>query len=132
MQRLRAVRELVDAGIYAGVLMSPIVPGISSKPALLERTMKAAVDHGARFVGSNVMHLEGGTRDHFMRWLEAERPELLDGYRSSTRRNTRRKAYRDEVKRVLNGLRTKYAVTSSLQACRRVRGDAFAPTNVNN
>jgi DNA repair photolyase len=34
MQRLRAVRELVDAGIYAGVLMAPIVPGVSSKPAL--------------------------------------------------------------------------------------------------
>ncbi len=41
LQRLRAVRELVDAGIYAGVLMSPIVPGISSKPALLERTLKS-------------------------------------------------------------------------------------------
>ena len=27
------------------------------------------------------MHLEGGTRDHFMRWLEEERPELVDGYR---------------------------------------------------
>jgi hypothetical protein len=29
-QRLRAVRELVDAGIDAGVLMAPIVPGFSS------------------------------------------------------------------------------------------------------
>ena len=58
-------------GIRAGVLMNPIVPGISSKPALLERTMKAIADHGARFVGCNVMYLEGGTRDHFMRWLSA-------------------------------------------------------------
>src|SRR5207244_3399422 len=30
MQRLRAVRELVDAGVNAGVLMNPIVPGFSS------------------------------------------------------------------------------------------------------
>ena len=30
LQRLRAVRELVDAGINAGVLMAPIVPGFSS------------------------------------------------------------------------------------------------------
>ena len=70
LQRLRAVRELVDAGVRAGVLMNPIVPGISSKPALIERTMKAIADHGARFVGCNVMFLEGGTRDHFMRWLD--------------------------------------------------------------
>src|SRR5438876_6572564 len=30
LQRLRAVRQLVDAGINAGVLMAPIVPGFSS------------------------------------------------------------------------------------------------------
>ena len=80
LQRLRAVRELVDAGVRAGVLMNPIVPGITSKPALLERTMKAIADHGARFVGCNVMFLDGGTRDHFMRWLAQEFPELVDGY----------------------------------------------------
>ena len=30
----------------------------------------------ARFVGCNVMFLEGGTRDHFMRWLAQEFPHL--------------------------------------------------------
>ena len=112
MQRLRAVRELVDAGIHAGVLMAPIVPGISSRPALLERTVKAAADHGARFVGANVMHLEGGTRDHFMRWLEAERPELVDGYRTLYASKYAPKAYREQVTKVLDGLRTKYATSS--------------------
>jgi DNA repair photolyase len=109
LQRLRAVRELVDAGVYAGVLMSPIVPGFSSKPALLEQTLRAAVDHGARFIGSNVMHLEGGTRDHFMRWLEAERPELVDGYRQLYASKYATTAYRDEVKRVVGALRAKHA-----------------------
>ena len=33
LQRLRAVRALVDAGINAGVLMAPIVPGFSSSRA---------------------------------------------------------------------------------------------------
>ena len=101
MQRLRAVRELVDAGIDAGVLMSPIVPGISSKPSLIERTIKAAADHGARIVGANVMHLEGGTRDHFMRWLEQEYPQLLDGYRALYRGKYADGAYRKEVARVV-------------------------------
>ena len=63
LQRLRAVRELVDAGINAGVLMAPIVPGFSSSRAKLERTIKAIADHGARFVGCNVMYLQDGTRD---------------------------------------------------------------------
>jgi DNA repair photolyase len=112
MQRLRAVGELVDAGVHAGVLMAPIVPGISSRPALLEQTVRAAVDHGARFVGSNVLHLEGGTRDHFMRWLAAERPELLEGYRKLYATKYAPQAYRAEVKRLLDWFRTKYAAPS--------------------
>ena len=59
----------LTAASEPGVLMNPIVPGISSKPALLERTVKAIADHGARFIGCNVMYLQDGTRDHFMRWL---------------------------------------------------------------
>ncbi len=80
LQRLRAVRALVDAGIRTGVLMNPIVPGISSKPALIERTVKAIAEHGAQFIGCNVMYLQDGTKDHFMRWLAQEYPHLVDGY----------------------------------------------------
>jgi DNA repair photolyase len=110
LQRLRAVRELVDAGIRTGVLMNPIVPGITSKPALLERTMKAIADHGARFVGCNVMYLEGGTRDHFMGWLAREFPGLVDGYESLYARKYAPAPYRKEVQHVVSGLRNKYGV----------------------
>jgi DNA repair photolyase len=110
LQRLRAVRELVDAGIRAGVLMNPIVPGITSKPALLERTVKAIADHGAAFVGCNVMFLEGGTRDHFMRWLAQEFPHLVEGYSQLYARKYAPAPYRKEVQNVVAMLRTKYGV----------------------
>jgi DNA repair photolyase len=111
LQRLRAVRELVDAGIRAGVLMNPIVPGISSKPALIERTIKAVADHGARFVGCNTLYLEGGTRDHFMRFLADEYPHLVDGYTQLYAAKYAPQAYRTEVRHVIGTLRTKYALT---------------------
>ena len=111
LQRLRAVRELADAGIRAGVLMNPIVPGITSKPALMERTMKAIADHGARFVGCNVMFLDGGTRDHFMRWLSQEFPHMVEGYQQLYASKYAPGAYRKEVKEVLTMLRTKYGVS---------------------
>src|SRR5476651_2634137 len=76
LQRLRAVRELSDSGINAGVLMSPIVPGFSSSRSKLERTIKAIADHGAHFVGCNVMYLQEGTRAHFMRFIEREFPAM--------------------------------------------------------
>jgi DNA repair photolyase len=110
LKRLRAVRELTDAGIRAGVLMNPIVPGITSKPALMERTVKAIADHGARFVGCNVMFLEGGTRDHFMRWLSDVFPHMLEGYKTLYAGKYPPASYRKEVSNVLSMLRTKYGV----------------------
>lgn len=107
LQRLRALRLLVDGGIHAGVLMNPIVPGISSKPARIERTMKAATDHGACFIASNVMYLQGGTRDHFMRWVAAHHPEMVDGYARLYRTKYPPKAYRTEVKNVVTAMRRK-------------------------
>ena len=112
VQRLRAVRELVKAGVRAGVLMNPIVPGISSRPALMEETMKAIADHGASFVGCNVMFLEGGTREHFTRWLEGAHPELVDGYRRLYSRKYAPSSYRKDVHAVFNALRDKYGLNS--------------------
>lgn len=110
LQRLRAVRELVDAGIRVGVLMNPIVPGITSKPAMLERTVKAIAGHGASFVGCNVMFLDGGTRDHFMGWLAQEFPHMVDGYKKLYASKYAPNAYRKEVQDVLTLLRKKYGV----------------------
>ena len=124
MQRLRAVRELVDAGIRAGVLMNPIVPGISSRRALMERTMKAIADHGARFVGCNVMFLEGGTRDHFMRWLPDHYPQLAEGYAQLYARKYAPSAYRAEVQRVFKELRSKYGLTGREDADAERAGSA--------
>ena len=81
LQRLRAVRQLRDAGVNAGVLMAPVVPGFTTQPAKLEATIKAIADHGAAFVGANVLYLKGGTRDHFMGFLAGEFPDLVDGYK---------------------------------------------------
>jgi DNA repair photolyase len=110
LQRLRAVRELNDAGVRAGVLMNPIVPGISSSPVMLERTVKAIADAGAVFLGCNVMFLEGGTREHFMRWLGDAYPALTAGYRTLYARKYAPQSYRSEIRRVIGMLRAKYGL----------------------
>jgi DNA repair photolyase len=80
LQRLRAVRTLRDAGVNAGVLMMPVVPGFTTQPSKLEATIKAIADSGAAFLGANVMHLQGGTKDHFMGFLAREFPQRLESY----------------------------------------------------
>ncbi len=111
LQRLRAVRELVDAGVNAGVLMNPIVPGFSSSRAKLERTIKAIADHGARFVGCNVMFLEDGTRDHFMKFLEREFPSWLPRYQQLYSQKYAPVEYRKQVQGMIRLLQDRYGVS---------------------
>src|SRR5438093_1577605 len=109
-QRLRAVRELVDAGINAGVLMNPIVPGFSSSRAKLEQTVKAIADHGARFVGCNVMFLEDGTRAHFMRFLETEFPSWVPRYEKLYEKKYAPQDYRKQVQGMIRLLQERYGL----------------------
>ncbi|HEV7678064.1 MAG TPA: radical SAM protein [Candidatus Dormibacteraeota bacterium] len=80
-QRLRALRILVDSGVRAGVLMAPILPGISDDPRGLREVMTAARDAGAAFIGAGPLRLAPGTREHFMEHLGADWPELVAQYR---------------------------------------------------
>ena len=110
LQRLRAVRELVDGGIQAGVLMAPIVPGFSSSRAKVERTIKAIADHGARFVGCNVMHLEDGTRTHFLKFIEREFPAMLPRFERLYVKKYAPDAYRKEVQAMVRVLQERYGL----------------------
>jgi DNA repair photolyase len=79
-QRLRAVKELVDAGIKVGVGMAPILPGISDRPDQLREVVKAAREAGATGVWTNVLFLRPGTREHFLEHLADDWPEQLAHY----------------------------------------------------
>jgi len=112
LQRLRAVRELNDAGIRAGVLMNPIVPGLTSQPAKLERTVKAIADHGAAFMGTNLLFLKDGTRVHFMGFLEKRFPELWTKYQRLYRGAYAPAPYAREVRGIVKLLQKKYRISA--------------------
>jgi DNA repair photolyase len=79
-QRLRALEQLVDAGIKAGVGMAPILPGLSDKPEMLADVVRAARAAGATGVWANLLSLKPGTKEHFLAALERDWPELLPEY----------------------------------------------------
>ena len=110
LQRLRAVRTLRDAGVNAGVLMAPVVPGFTTQPAKLEATIKAVAEHGAAFMGANVLYLKGGTKDHFLGFLEKEFPDMLDGYRRLYPGAYAPSAYATAVRQLINSLQERYDV----------------------
>jgi DNA repair photolyase len=81
MQRLRAVARLASAGIHVGVLVAPVIPGITADRENLEAVVQAAADHGAAFLGARALHLHPGVKEHFTAFLTAEAPGLLPLYR---------------------------------------------------
>ena len=80
-KRLDAVRRLNDRGVPSGVLMAPILPGISDRPEQIEAVVQGAVEAGARFIAGSQLHLRGPLKDHYFRWVEAEYPHLMRFYR---------------------------------------------------
>ena len=79
-QRLRALKQLVDAGVKASVGMAPIIPGLSDKPELMADVVRAAREAGATGVWANLLYLKPGTKEHFLAALERDWPELLPEY----------------------------------------------------
>jgi DNA repair photolyase len=80
-RRVRAVEALNEAGIPSGVLIGPIIPGLSDGEEQLEEVVKAVVDAGAVSVGSVLLHLRPGVREHYLAQLGSQRPDLLERYR---------------------------------------------------
>ena len=124
MQRLKAVRQLVDAGIDCGVLMAPIVPGFSTQPAKIERTIKAIADSGAVSIGAMVMHMDGGTREHFMALMQREYPDLVPMYEQLYASRYVKKDYEKRVQEVVSLMRQRYGVGK--RPAPRTRKDAPA------
>jgi DNA repair photolyase len=116
LQRLRAVKALADAGLNAGVLMAPVVPGFSTARHKVERTIKAIADHGARFVGCNVMYLQDGTRDHFMRFIGQEFPAMRPRFERLYMKKSPPEAYCKEVKAMVRVLQDRYGLRQRKEA----------------
>jgi DNA repair photolyase len=79
-QRLRAIRELVGAGIDVRVGMAPILPGLSDRPEQLAAVVRAAREAGATGIWANLLFLRPGTREHFLEQMARDWPELLPQY----------------------------------------------------
>jgi DNA repair photolyase len=85
-RRVDAVRALSEAGIRTGVLVAPVLPGVSDSDEQLRETVTACVEAGARSVTSIMLHLRPGVREHFLGWLRPRDPGLAEDYERRYRR----------------------------------------------
>ena len=95
--RIEAVRRLTEAGIPTGVLMAPILPGLSDAPEQMRAVVEAALEAGATHVSPILLHLRPGVREEFMPWLEEHHPDLVPRYTAMYRQAYGPKAERDRL-----------------------------------
>lgn len=75
-QRLKVIEELSKAGVPAGVMTAPIIPGLTSHemPAIIE----AAANHGAVNAGYTIVRLNGSVGQIFKDWIYKSFPDAAD------------------------------------------------------
>lgn len=72
-QRLHTIEELSKNGIKAGVLVAPIIPGLTDEE--IPQILKRASEHGAKFAGKVMLRLPHQNEDLFIEWLSRNYPE---------------------------------------------------------
>jgi DNA repair photolyase len=111
-QRLAAVRRLTDAGLSCGVLVAPILPGLSDSDDQVRSAVEAAAAAGAVSISGVALHLRGSVREHYLGWLQTVRPDLY----APTRERFRGGAYqaqseRDRIAELVRATATRCGVT---------------------
>jgi DNA repair photolyase len=112
-ERLRAMEVLAARGIRCGLLLAPVVPGVSDGPVELEGVVEAARQRGASFVHNNVLYLKPGTREWSMPLLREAYPHLAERHARYYRGPHGQRTYTQDVHRTIDALRSRYGLNSS-------------------
>ncbi|MEA2509659.1 MAG: hypothetical protein QOG21_1741 [Actinomycetota bacterium] len=110
-KRLEAVRKLNAAGIPCGVMIAPVLPGLSDSPQQLRDVIEAAIDAGATHVSPILLHLRPNVKEVYMEWLGTAYPDLVVRYEAMYKRGAyasvaTRNELSEKVKDVLDSIPT--------------------------
>ncbi len=109
--RLAAVRELNRAGVPAGVICAPVIPGITDGVRELDTLVKATKDHDGQYVYANPLFLKPCSAKVFIPFLEKEFPHLVKAYRERFGEKAFvSAAYRKRISELMRKLRNKYGI----------------------
>jgi DNA repair photolyase len=111
--RLESLKKLREAGIRAGVICAPVLPGITDGPKQLEAVVKAAAEAKATHIYANPLFLKPCSAAVFMPFLKEHFPDLVREYeRRFNDKAFLPAAYRRRISELFGKLRAKYAIRS--------------------
>jgi len=113
LRRLETIRRLVAAGIPAGVMAAPLLPGISDGEDSLGALAAAAAAHGAAFFMAGALRLGEGIAPWFYPFLRGERPDLLPAYARLYPRGYAPRAYVERLRERVAARREAYGLPAA-------------------
>jgi DNA repair photolyase len=110
--RLKAVRALRQAGLRAGVICAPVLPGITDSPAALDALVRATKAADGKYIYANPLFLKPCSAKVFLPFLEKEFPHLVEEYRRRFEdRAFLGNAYGSRISELMDRLRKKHGIT---------------------
>ena len=119
-KRLEVMRRLVAAGVPAGVLLAPILPGITDSVESIEAVAAAASEHSATFFGSSALRLKPLVREHYLDFVGETFPDLLRRYERAYDGTNAPKAYQDALAARVEKIRARYGFSEDSMRERRL------------
>ena len=132
MARMEAMQYLVENGVQAGVMMAPLLPGLSDGSESIDRVVQAAAEHGAQFLAANVLFLKPGSKEWFMPLIREAYPYLTPGYANLYHRTYAPADYTKAVLKLVDDSRHKWGLPAKTPAqtpakeTRGAQGQLFA------
>ena len=115
--RLGAVRALCSAGVNAGVICAPVLPGITDSPAALDALVAATKAAGGKYIYANPLFLKPCSANVFLPFLEKEFPQLAEQYRRRYADHAFvSKAYSRQLSELMEGLRKKHGISREFRS----------------
>jgi DNA repair photolyase len=114
--RMEVIRQLNGAGVAAGVICAPVLPGITDSTRDLEALVQATAEAGGKYIFANPLFLKPCSAAVFLPFLEKEFPHLLETYRERFQsRAFLPGGYRKRISELMAKLRRKYGIVNAYE-----------------
>ncbi len=121
LARLEAMQYLVENGVNAGVILAPLLPGISDSSESIHAVVSAAASHRAQFLAANVLFLKPGSKEWFMPMLREAYPRLVPAYEKLYRKTYAPREYARQVQQAVEEARRTWRLPA-MEPARNLQG----------
>jgi DNA repair photolyase len=110
LKRMWVMEQLNKAGVPAGVILAPVLPGITDSYASISAVAREARERGAAFFTYGPLRLGPTVREHYLEFVAREFPDLTARYQRAYRTMHAPDEYRDKLDQRVRRIQQEYGL----------------------